>query len=121
MKSIFETEGRHDTKAKRRLAGPAVLLLLGFLVSTAFGFLTVGLANEVPTALARSDWYLRCRAEVQHVIAVVNYVLTPEDDVGAMESLIDGQLILPALGASTPVRVIGTADVGTGQETTDGP
>lgn len=114
MKKSSETEGPRNTKAMRRLAGPAGLILLGILIWTVCGCVASGIANEARGSRGRGDWYRQCRVEVRQLISIVEYVLTPEDDIGDIAALVvTRQPILPALDGPTPDLAPGTGHVGT--------
>ena len=112
MKNSFETEVPRNTKATRRLAGTAALLLLGILVWAACSGLAAGIANETSGSPCRNDWYHRCLVEVRQLIAIANYVLTPEDDSGG-DALFVGPVspVLPALGGPAPVLATGSGHI----------
>ena len=120
MKNSDEIEGSRITKAARLLAGFAGFLSLGILVWAACGCLAAGIANETRGSRGGSDWYHRCRVEVRQLISIVNYLLTPEDDLEAITSFVAPALpVLPALSELIPNWATGAVNVGIAPDNTD--
>ena len=74
-----------------------------------------GVADRIAAELRRSrtsrHCYLQIRAEVKFVISVVNYFLTPEDDLGAIACYLgDGQALAPFLRHLLPAGPAGVSD-----------
>lgn len=88
MKNTFEPEATRESNSIRRLAGPAGLLLLGFSVWATVGCVASGSGKETGRSRGHGDWYRQCSVEVRQMISIVNYVLTPEEDVGVIASCV---------------------------------
>ena len=112
MKNSFETETTRNGKMMRRLAGLVGCGLVAIMVWTACDCMADRIAAEVRHSRTSRNCYLRIRAEVKYVISVVNYFLTPEDDLGAIACYLgNGQSIMPFIRHLVPA---GTAGVSNG-------
>jgi hypothetical protein len=122
MKSTFESEASRKTNSVRRLAWPAGLLLLGFSVWAAVGCLATQIGNEANGSRGRYDWRDRCRVEVRQLVYMVNYLLTPEDDVGGITAFVGPKAaLLPVLDRLTPIWAEDTGAVGIASDALDRP
>lgn len=112
MKTTFETTRPRNLKSLNWLTRLAGWLLLGISIWIGGGSLASQIASAAHGTPNPGNWYHRCRLEVRQAIAIVNYLLTPEDEIGAMALLVDqSKPILPVLGGLTPAPATDTPNV----------
>lgn len=98
MKNAFEVGSHRRPRWARQLAGLVGLLLVSLVVWNAGGCLAARIATAKRSPRTRY-WPTRVRAEVLNLIAIVNYVLTPEEDNGWPSlAMGDGQTTAPTVG-----------------------
>lgn len=122
MKNTFEPEASRKTNSKRWLAWSAGLVLLGLSVWAACGCLAFQRTHYTHSAHSCCNWYQRCRLEVRQFVSVMNYLLTPEEDVGVISVFVDPRpAVLPSLGRLTPNSETGTDNVSVASDAADRP
>jgi len=122
MKNTFQPEVSRKTNSLRRLAWPVGLVLLGFSVWAACGCLALQRTHHAHNARSKCCWYQRCQVEARQLVSIMNYLLTPEEDVGGISGLVDPRTaVLPALSEPSPTLATGSDNVGAASGATNPP